>query len=71
MFFICHVTTISKCHVILWLGFPHPKYHPARSGVHRSYGTNGACSNSSNSNSNAEVPMPMFTNGRFLKDNFY
>ena len=23
-FFVCHVTTLSKCHVILWVGFPHP-----------------------------------------------
>ena len=25
MFFICHVITISKCHVALWVGSPHPK----------------------------------------------
>ena len=24
-FFICRVTTISKCHVTLWMGSPHPK----------------------------------------------
>ena len=27
-FFICHVTTISKCHVTLWVESPHPKSPP-------------------------------------------
>ena len=71
-FFICHVTTISKYHVTLWVWFPH--YHPPRFGAHRlcGSGNNGVCSISSNSNSNsncssnAEVPMPRFTNGRLL-----
>ena len=27
-FFICHVITILKCHVTLWVGFPHPKTPP-------------------------------------------
>ena len=63
-FFICHVTTILKCHVTLWVG-------SLDLGVHRPYGTgnNGACNISSNSNnipnsnSNPEVPIPRFTNG--------
>ena len=69
---ICHVTTISKCHVTLWEGPLFLSDHPANFGVHKPYGTgnNGVCnissgSNSiSNSNSNAEVPMPRFTTGR-------
>ena len=27
-FFICHVTTISKCHVTLWVGSSPPKWPP-------------------------------------------
>ena len=27
-FFICHVTVISKCHMTLWVGSPHPKSPP-------------------------------------------
>ena len=27
-FIVCHVTTISKCHVTLWVGSPHPKPPP-------------------------------------------
>ena len=26
--FICHATTISNCHVTLWVGFSHPKSLP-------------------------------------------
>ena len=52
---ICHVTTISKYHVTLWVGPLILNHHPARFGVHRPNGTenNGACSISSNSNSNS------------------
>ena len=68
MFSICHVTTVSKCHVTLWVGSSILGGHPAKFGVHRPYGTgdNEVCniSSNSNSNSNAEVPMPRFTNGR-------
>ena len=67
--FICHVATMSKCHVTIWVGSSHPKSSPW---VHKPYGTRnkGVCninsnSNSiSNSNSNAEVPMQRFTNIR-------
>ena len=51
-FFICHVTSISKCHVTLPLILNH---RPARFGVHRPNGTgkNGVYSISSNSHSNS------------------
>ena len=73
-FSIYLVTTISKCHVTLWMGPLILSDHPAKFRVHRLYGTgnNGVCnisSNSSsisNSNPNAEVPMPRFTNGCYF-----
>ena len=68
--FICHVTTISKCHLALWVKPLILSHHPAKFGVHRPYGTgnDSVCNISSNSNSNsnstAEVPMPRITNGQ-------
>ena len=35
IFSICLVTTQLKCHVTLWVGSPHPKYHPTKAVVHR------------------------------------
>ena len=62
-FFICHPTTISKCHVTFRLGPLILSHHPAMFRVHRPYGTgnNSVCNinfNSSSdfdSNSNTEV----------------
>ena len=34
MFFICHVTTTSKCHVALWVASPHPKSPPCYNQFH-------------------------------------
>ena len=73
------MTTISKCHVTLWMGPLILSDHPAKFRVHRPYGTgnNGICnissnSNSiSNSNSNVKVPMPRFTNGHCEQCNQY
>ena len=31
--FICHVTTISKCHMTFWMGSSHPN-NPTKFGVH-------------------------------------
>ena len=33
--FICHVTTISKCHVTLWMEYLILSHYPAKFGVHR------------------------------------
>ena len=73
MFFIYHVTMISRRQATLWVGSCHPNHNPARFGANRpcGNGNNGVCSISSNSssncNSNAEVPIPRFTNGlKFL-----
>ena len=34
MFFICHVTTTSNCHVALWVASPHPKSPPCYNQFH-------------------------------------
>ena len=71
------MTTISKCHVTLWMGPLILSDHPAKFRVHRPYGTgnNGICNISSNSNSisnsNVKVPMPRFTNGHCEQCNQY
>ena len=47
-------------------------HHPAKFGVHRSYGTgnNSVCNINSNSNSNAEAPMPRFTNDAHIRRDY-
>ena len=37
IFLICQVTTQLKCHVTLWVDFPHTKSSPAQSEVHALY----------------------------------
>ena len=58
-FSICHVTTISKSHVTLWMW----SSHPAKFGVYKPDGTgnNIVCNISSNSNSISNtIPMLRF-----------